>query len=60
MATLGWFYEARKLFEKRNALGLLPEDIDPHSGELWGSFPQTYSMVGLINCAMPLSKNWGG
>ncbi len=62
LATLGRLEEARKLFEKvltyRNSLGLLSEDIDPHSGELWGNFPQTYSMVGLINCAMRLSKNW--
>jgi len=62
LATLGRIDEARKLFEKvlnyRNTLGLLSEDIDPHSGELWGNFPQTYSMVGLINCAMRLSRNW--
>jgi len=25
---------------------------------MWGNFPQTYSMVGLINCAMRLSKSW--
>ncbi|MGH8490077.1 MAG: DUF2950 family protein [Gammaproteobacteria bacterium] len=28
--------------------GKLSEDIDPATGELWGSSPQTYSMVGLI------------
>jgi len=54
--------EARELFDdlmaKRNSLGLLSEDIDPKSGELWGNFPQTYSMVGLINSAMRLSKSW--
>jgi hypothetical protein len=26
--------------------------------EQWGNFPQTYSMVGLIVCAMRLSKSW--
>jgi GH15 family glucan-1,4-alpha-glucosidase len=54
--------EARELFENmlacRNHLGLLSEDIDPDSHELWGNFPQTYSLVGLINCAMKLSKTW--
>jgi GH15 family glucan-1,4-alpha-glucosidase len=42
----------------RNHLGLLSEHIDPHTNELWGNFPQTYSHVGLINCAMKLSKSW--
>ena len=42
----------------RNPLGLLSEDIDPATGELWGNFPQTYSMVGLIHSAMKLSKSW--
>ena len=54
--------EARELFENmlasRNHLGLLSEDINPQTNELWGNFPQTYSHVGLINCAMKLSKSW--
>ena len=54
--------EARELFEHmlacRNHLGLLSEDINPETNELWGNFPQTYSLVGLINCAMKLSKTW--
>ncbi|EME69535.1 glycoside hydrolase 15-related protein [Paramagnetospirillum caucaseum] len=62
LAALGRRDEARALFEtvlgRRNPLGLLSEDIDPRNGELWGNFPQTYSMVGLINCAMRLSRNW--
>jgi GH15 family glucan-1,4-alpha-glucosidase len=35
--------------------GLLSEDTHPVTGEMWGNFPQTYSMVGLINGAMRLS-----
>ncbi|MDR3439838.1 glycoside hydrolase family 15 protein [Telmatospirillum sp.] len=62
LAALGRTDEARHLFEtvlaRRNPLGLLSEDIDPRNGELWGNFPQTYSMVGLINCATRLSKTW--
>ena len=29
-----------------------------NSSELWGNYPQTYSLVGLIVCAMRLSKSW--
>jgi GH15 family glucan-1,4-alpha-glucosidase len=39
-------------------VGLLSEDLDPRTGEMWGNFPQTYSMVGLIKSAMKLSKTW--
>ena len=42
----------------RNHLGLLSEHLAPETGELWGNFPQTYSMVGLISSAMRLSRNW--
>ena len=54
--------DARDLFEemlsRRTRAGLLSEDIDPASGELWGNYPQTYSLVGVINCAALLSKPW--
>jgi len=54
--------EARVLFEEmlshRTAAGLLSEDMDPVTGELWGNYPQTYSLVGLINCAALLSRPW--
>ncbi len=54
--------EARVLFEemvaRRTPAGLLSEDIDPNTGELWGNYPQTYSLVGLINCAVLLSAPW--
>lgn len=62
LAALGRREEAHALFDTllacRNSLGLLSEDIDPASRRLWGNFPQTYSMVGLINSAMRLSKRW--
>jgi GH15 family glucan-1,4-alpha-glucosidase len=54
--------EARELFEnmldKRTSLGLLSEDLDVATGELWGNFPQTYSMVGIISAATRLSRTW--
>jgi len=62
LAATGRVDEAREMFENvlacRNHLGLLSEDIDPKTGELWGNFPQTYSLVGLIHCAMRLSRPW--
>ena len=62
LIAIGRADEARKLFEKllaiRNPLGLLSEDYNPKTGELWGNFPQTYSMVGLINAARGLSTKW--
>jgi GH15 family glucan-1,4-alpha-glucosidase len=38
--------------------GLLAEDIHPQTGQLWGNFPQTYSMTGFILTAMRLSRSW--
>lgn len=62
LAAVGRKAEARELFEfmldKRNSVGLLSEDIDTRTGELWGNFPQTYSMVGLIHSAKNLSRSW--
>jgi GH15 family glucan-1,4-alpha-glucosidase len=62
LVAIGRRDEARELFEnmlqRRNALGLLSEDVDPRTGELWGNFPQTYSHVGLINAATRLSRSW--
>ncbi|MDB5764837.1 MAG: glycoside hydrolase family 15 protein [Herminiimonas sp.] len=62
LAQMGEKERARELFEhvleKRNHLGLLSEDVVPDTGEQWGNFPQTYSMVGLIQCAARLSISW--
>jgi len=32
--------------------------LDPASGELWGNFVQTFSMVGLVTSAIRLSTPW--
>lgn len=62
LAKVGRREEARELFEnmlaRRNHLGLLSEDVHPHTGELWGNYPQTYSLVGIINAATRLSRDW--
>jgi GH15 family glucan-1,4-alpha-glucosidase len=60
--ALGRKQDARDLFvdalQYRNRYGLLAEDIHLQTGALWGNFPQTYSMAGLILTAMRLSRNW--
>jgi GH15 family glucan-1,4-alpha-glucosidase len=62
LARIGRTAQAREIFESllahRNHVGLLSEDLKPDSGELWGNFPQTYSMVGVINGAVRLSAPW--
>ncbi len=54
--------EARTIFEemlsRRTHAGLLSEDISLGDNELWGNYPQTYSLVGIINCAVLLSRSW--
>jgi GH15 family glucan-1,4-alpha-glucosidase len=62
LAAIGRRTEARSLFERllasRTVHGLLAEHVDLPTGELWGNFPQTYSMVGLITSAIRLSLPW--
>ncbi len=62
LARAGKREEAREIFQSllnaRNHLGLMSEDTGPVTGEAWGNFPQTYSMVGIINGATRLSKPW--
>jgi GH15 family glucan-1,4-alpha-glucosidase len=36
----------------------MSEDVHPVTNELWGNFPQTYSMAGIILSAIRLSKSW--
>jgi GH15 family glucan-1,4-alpha-glucosidase len=62
LARIGRREKAIEAFEmllsRRNKVGLLSEDMDIRTGELWGNFPQTYSMVGIINGAVRLSAPW--
>src|SRR5215472_16833029 len=55
--------DARKLFGRLlarcNDVGLLAEEFDPLTGRMLGNFPQAYSHVGLINCALSLSRQTG-
>jgi len=62
LARIGKREQAREIFQSllnaRNHLGLMSEDTHPATTAAWGNFPQTYSMVGIINGATRLSKSW--
>lgn len=62
LARAGRVEEARDYYEQllgaRNSLGLMSEDTSFETNTGWGNFPQTYSMVGIINGAMRLSRTW--
>ncbi|HEU4380400.1 MAG TPA: glycoside hydrolase family 15 protein [Hyphomicrobiaceae bacterium] len=62
LLLLGQRDDARGLFadllSRRNAFGILSEDIHPATGELWGNLPQTYSMAGIVNTGRVLSRSW--
>ncbi len=59
----GRYADAQKLFERLlarcNDVGLFAEEIDLRTGRMLGNFPQAYSHVGLINCALSLSRATG-
>jgi len=59
----GRYDEARSLFERLlsrcNDVGLLAEEFDPLTGRMLGNFPQAYCHVGIINCALNLSRQKG-
>jgi len=59
LVLIGRIAEARELFERYAALagptGLLAEENDPTTQRALGNFPQAYSHLGLINCALALS-----
>jgi GH15 family glucan-1,4-alpha-glucosidase len=59
----GRYAEAQKLYERLlahcNDVGLLAEEFDPQTGRMLGNFPQAYSHVGLINCALNLCRPTG-
>jgi len=52
--------KAQQLFDRLlarcNDVGLLSEEFDPLTGRMLGNFPQAYSHVGLIQCALNLRR----
>ncbi|MEZ5247442.1 MAG: trehalose-phosphatase [Acidimicrobiales bacterium] len=57
---IGDLDDARHLFSRYLALagatGLIPEEVDPHTGRGLGNHPQAYSHLGLINNACNLAE----
>ncbi|GIG02378.1 glycoside hydrolase family 15 protein [Catellatospora citrea] len=60
LAEAGRVNRATEVFERAaayaNDVGLLAEEVDPHTGELLGNFPQAFSHIGLINAAWAITQ----
>jgi alpha,alpha-trehalase len=60
LAKQGRIDEAGALFEslcgRASPLGLLPEQIDPSTGDFLGNHPQAFSHVGLISSGINLAR----
>ncbi|MFF3957477.1 glycoside hydrolase family 15 protein [Streptomyces sp. NPDC001890] len=58
LALTGRLSQARALFERllelRSDLGLLAEEYDPETGQQLGNFPQAFSHIGIVECAVRL------
>jgi GH15 family glucan-1,4-alpha-glucosidase len=47
------------LCARASTVGLLPEQIDPSSGEFFGNFPQAFSHIGVIAGGVRLARALG-
>lgn len=60
LARSGSLQKAKKVFETTlrcmGPSGLLSEEINPSTGELWGNYPQAFTHIGLINAALALDE----
>jgi GH15 family glucan-1,4-alpha-glucosidase len=60
LALQGRIEEAQERFERMcnrtNVLGLLPEEIDPGTGDFLGNFPQAFSHLGMISSGFNLER----
>jgi alpha,alpha-trehalase len=60
LARQGQLDEASELYSslcaRASPLGLLPEQIDPSSGEFCGNFPQAFSHIGVISAGITLAR----
>lgn len=44
-----------KALNRMSPLGLISEEVDPHTGKLLGNLPQAFSHIGLINAALHIN-----
>jgi alpha,alpha-trehalase len=60
LAAQGRLEDAMALYEslcgRAGTLGLLPEEIDPSTGEFLGNHPQAFSHVGVVSSGMNLAR----
>lgn len=63
LALSGRLDEANEMFEgiarRANHLGLYSEELDPHTGEFLGNFPQAFTHIGFINSAIYIAHAEG-
>jgi len=60
LARQGRLDDASELYaslcERASTLGLLPEQIDPSTGEFYGNFPQAFSHIGVVAAGVTLAR----
>jgi GH15 family glucan-1,4-alpha-glucosidase len=60
LARQGQLDKAAELYAslcaRASSLGLLPEQIDPSSGEFFGNFPQAFSHIGVVAAGVTLAR----
>jgi alpha,alpha-trehalase len=60
LARQGQLDKASELYAalcaRASTLGLLPEQIDPSTGEFSGNFPQAFSHIGVIAAGVTLAR----